>query len=91
MSVAEPVRIPLSQLARGERAVVETGALEAEESALLGAMGLHQGCEVTVCRAGYNCIVQVESTRLGISRRVAQRILALPCACAAADEADGAT
>lgn len=91
MSVMEPVRIPLSQLARGDRAVVETGTLEAEECALLGAMGLQEGCEVTICQSGRNCIVQVESTRLGISRRVAQRILAVPCACAAADEADGAT
>ncbi len=90
MSVTEPLRIPLSQLARGDRAVVETAELGAEESAMLGAMGLHEGCEVTICRAGHNCIVQVESTRLGISRRVAQRILAVPCACAVADEADGA-
>ena len=81
--------VPLTQLARGERAVLGTSRLGREESALLNAMGLHEGCEVMVCRAGRNCIVQVESTRLGISRRLAQEILAVPCECAASDPADG--
>ena len=89
MSVAGPLRIPLSQLARGARAVVETDQLGADESAMLCAMGLREGCEVTICRSGYNCIVQGESTRLGISRRGAQRILAVPCDCATADEPEG--
>lgn len=74
--------IPLSQLSRGDRAIVDTDALEADESAMLRAMGLVCGSEVTVCRSGRNCIVRVESTRLGLSLRVAKRILALPCACA---------
>lgn len=80
--------IPLTQLARGERAVVEAAQLDRHECAMLSAMGLHQGCEVTVCHAGRNCIVQVESTRLGISRRLAQDILAVRCECAESDPVD---
>jgi Fe2+ transport system protein FeoA len=81
--------IPLTQLARGDRVVVGTSRLGNDECAMLHAMGLHEGCEVTVCRTGHNCIVQIESTRLGISRRLAQEILAVPCECAASDPVDG--
>jgi len=77
----KPVRIPLTQLARGQRAVVDcselTGLPEGERC-LLHAMGLHDQCQVRVCSAGSTCIVQIESTRLGISSEVARRILVTP-------------
>ena len=74
-------RIPLTQLKRGERAVVELHHLPAEDTRLLAAMGLEDKSEVRVCRAGTPCIVQVEATRLGIAADVAARILAIPCSC----------
>jgi Fe2+ transport system protein FeoA len=76
-----PIRIPLTQLRRGDRAVVELGALEPDESKLLEAMGLANEAEVRVCRSGSMCIVQIEATRLGISAAMAARILARPCEC----------
>jgi len=82
-SPARDGRIPLSQLRRGERALIETKDLPAGECRLLAAMGLAERCEVRVCRAGTPCIVEVESVRLGIGREVAERILTLPCECAA--------
>lgn len=75
------LRIPLTQLKRGARAVVELGHLDDDESKLLAAMGLANESEVRVCRAGGMCIVQVEATRLGISASMAARILARPCEC----------
>lgn len=76
-----PMRIPLTQLKRGERAIVDcsqlTGLPEGDRC-LLHAMGLHHDCEVTVCRGGAPCIVQIEDTRLGLSGDVASRILVTP-------------
>jgi Fe2+ transport system protein FeoA len=77
----DPVRVPLTQLKRGERAIVDLKALATEDSKLLAAMGLEHACEVRVCRAGTPCIVQVEATRLGISADVAAKIIATPCSC----------
>src|SRR5262249_36095992 len=77
----QPLRIPLSQLRRGERAIVEITALDDHESRLLSAMGLVDKAEVRVCRAGTPCIVQIEATRLGISAAMAAKILATRCEC----------
>lgn len=80
-SPIEPRRIPLTQLKKGDRAVVDLQDLPPEDTRLLEAMGLNHQCEVRVCRAGTPCIVQIEATRLGISADVAARILATPCSC----------
>lgn len=78
---ATAIRIPLAQLKRGDRAIVELNGLAREESTLLAAMGLKDRAEVRVCRSGGMCIVQVEATRLGISAAMAARILATRCEC----------
>lgn len=73
-----PVKIPLSQLARGQRATVECSALDSlpnEHRCLLAAMGLGEQCEVRVCRPGAPCIVQIDRTRLGLPRDIADRIM----------------
>ncbi|MFO0963042.1 MAG: FeoA family protein [Phycisphaerales bacterium] len=80
-SSREPVRIPLTQLRRGQRAIVdcsELTALPEGDRCLLHAMGMHHACEVTVCRSGTPCIVQIDSTRLGLSGEVASKILVTP-------------
>ncbi|MSR43880.1 MAG: ferrous iron transport protein A [Phycisphaerales bacterium] len=72
------IQIPLSQLVRGQRATVECSALDAlpaDHRCLLAAMGMGEKCEVRVCRAGTPCIVQIDRTRLGLPRDVAERIL----------------
>lgn len=77
----DPLRIPLTQLRRGQRATVECAALDGlpdEHRCLLSAMGLGDSCELRVCRPGAPCIVQVDGTRLGIAQDVAERILVTP-------------
>jgi len=85
MSVPEPtpapVRIPLTQLRKGQRAIVDCAQIEGlpeGDRCLLHAMGMHHECEVKVCRPGTPCIVQIDSTRLGISGDVARKILVTP-------------
>ena len=41
-------------------------------------MGLGERCEVRLCRRGHACIVQVDTTRLGIDEQVAARIMVTP-------------
>ena len=77
----DSVRIPLTQLRRGQRATVECAALDGlpdDHRCLLSAMGLGDSCELRVCRPGAPCIVQVDGTRLGIAQDVAERILVTP-------------
>lgn len=77
----DPLRIPLTQLRRGQRATVECAALDGlpdDHRCLLSAMGLGDSCELRVCRPGAPCIVQVDGTRLGIAQDVAERILVTP-------------
>lgn len=88
-SAGTSVRIPLSQLRRGERAVVDTRDLPEAESKLLAAMGMGERCEIRVCRAGTPCIVQIQAIRVGIGREVADRIITTPCGCAERCEAEG--
>ncbi len=76
-----PIRIPLTQLAPGRRATVECSALDGlpeGDRCLLTAMGLGERCEVRLCRRGHACIVQVDTTRLGIDEQVAARIMVTP-------------
>ncbi|MEI6475319.1 MAG: FeoA family protein [Planctomycetota bacterium] len=78
---SQPVRIPLTQLRRGQRAIVDCSELTdlpEGDRCLLHAMGMHHECEVRVCRPGTPCIVQIDSTRLGISGDVARKILVTP-------------
>lgn len=76
-----PIRVPLTQLKRGQRAIVDcselTGLPEGDRC-LLHAMGMHHECTVEVCRSGAPCIVQIDSTRLGLAGSVASKIMVTP-------------
>jgi Fe2+ transport system protein FeoA len=78
-----PVRLPLNQLRRGDRAVMAGSSLSEEDRALLQAMGLDESSAFTVCRAGSGgpCIIQLDAMRLGLSPELAARILTRPCDC----------
>jgi len=80
---ADPRRLPLSQLRKGDRAMVASSSLSDEDRAVLQAMGLDERCTFTVCRAssGGPCIIQLDATRLGLSPDLAKRILTRPCEC----------
>jgi Fe2+ transport system protein FeoA len=53
-------------------------ACTADDCELLRAMGLTEQCRVRVCRCGEPYIVQVNSTRLGIARAMAEQIYVEP-------------
>ena len=71
--------VPLSDLKDRENAVVYFTDLEHEEREALAAMGLREECTLHLCKQGQPCIVQIEATRLGLSREVTQRILVRRC------------
>ena len=52
--------------------------LDPDQVRLLRDMGLSERHPLCVCKAGEPCIVQVQTTRLGISARLAARILVTP-------------
>jgi Fe2+ transport system protein FeoA len=83
MTEPAPIRLPLTQLKRGDRAMVADASLSEEDRAVLQAMGLDERCTFTVCRAsaGGPCIIQLDATRLGLSPELAKRILTRPCEC----------
>ncbi len=76
MSTKKP--IPLSALAPGTRARVQSNLLTVDDCALLRSLGLTDHCLVRVCKAGEPCIVQVRTTRIGLARSVADGIMVLP-------------
>jgi Fe2+ transport system protein FeoA len=66
--------VSLCDLAVGEVARFAETRLDPESSHLLRALGLTKSSMVRLCKAGEPCIVQVRSTRIGLSRAVAGRI-----------------
>lgn len=72
------VPVPLTDLREGEWATVRCTDLRCDECELLTAMGLTEQCRVRVCKVGEPCIVQVNSTRLGMAKALARRILVHP-------------
>lgn len=74
--LATPTR--LSDLTSGQRARLHAADLAPQDCALLGALGLTDRCVLHVCKVGEPCIVQVQSTRIGLARSVANGILVVP-------------
>jgi Fe2+ transport system protein FeoA len=75
----EQALIPLSELVTSEEAVVHVADLEFEERIALAAMGLREDATFRLCQQGTPCIVQIEATRLGLSREVTERIMVRRC------------
>ena len=71
-----PVR--LSDLASGLTARLHATDLAPQDCALLQALGLTDHCVLRVCKVGEPCIVQVRTTRIGLSRAVADGIFVVP-------------
>ena len=79
--VAQPAGspIPLSSLRDGAIARFKTTEeLDPASCDLLRALGLTRECQLTLCKAGEPCIVQVRSTRIGLSQAVANGIMVVP-------------
>ena len=78
MVTAPEVIVPLTTLPRGSRATVCRRDMTCADCELLNAMGLRDACELRVCRGGSTCIVQVERTRIGLSKSMASRVMVRP-------------
>ena len=70
---ASSVAVPLLDLAPGTEAVIDQMA-DAQSRAVLRSLGLTDGARLRVCRIGDPCIIQVGSTRIGLSNIVARSI-----------------
>lgn len=75
-SDAQP--IPLCDMCPGQVARFHEASLDSGTAQFLRALGLTRTSEFRVCQNGEPCIVQVRSTRIGLSRAVADRILVIP-------------
>ncbi len=76
MSIAQtssPIN-SLSEVPEGMTCCLHQSDLEQSSSELLQAMGLVEDCSFQVCRNKGTCVLQVHSTRLGLSRELASKI-----------------
>jgi len=70
-----PVTVPLSSCEAGSIVRFHGAHLDPQDANLLRALGVTRQSTLTLCKAGEPCIVQVRSTRIGLSRTVASGIL----------------
>lgn len=70
--------MPLSTLGPGRVVRLHAADLPAQDCALLRALGMTDHCLLRICKVGEPCIVEVQSTRIGLSRSVADGILVVP-------------
>lgn len=70
-----PVR--LSELPSGRTARLYRRELSDGEACLLAAMGMSEGCLLVVRSNGDPCIVEVRTTRIGLARSVAERLIVI--------------
>lgn len=75
--------VPLTTLSPGTTCTLHATQVDRSCGDLLRALGLTDHCTLRLCKVGEPCIVQVRSTRIGLSRLVAEAILVLPDAPAA--------
>jgi Fe2+ transport system protein FeoA len=73
-----PATVRLSELAAGRVARLHAADLAPQDCALLRAIGMTDRCVLRICKVGEPCIVEVRSTRIGLSRSVANGILVVP-------------
>src|SRR3954465_14500482 len=79
-TVAAPALVRLTQLRDGDRGRLHAADLCCDDCDLLNAMGMTDRCEIRVCRVGEPCIVQVNTTRLGLAASLAHKIMVQPVA-----------
>ena len=90
----KPARLPvlqrLADLPAGSVARLSCEELSEGEACLLAAMGMTDGCRLKVRANGDPCIVEVRSTRIGLARSVAVRLVVESDAAGAAHAANSA-
>ena len=70
--------IPLTDLPVDAKAELRLSQLDDQTRALLRALGLTDGSTLRVCKQGEPFIIQVRTTRIGMSRSVAAGLLVEP-------------
>jgi Fe2+ transport system protein FeoA len=70
--------VPLCEMCPGQVCRFHEASLDTATARFLRALGLTRKCEFRVCQNGEPCIVQVRSTRIGLSRAVADQIYVIP-------------
>ena len=70
--------VSLSDLAVDAVAQFHEARLDPEAVRLLQTLGFTKAIRVRLCKAGEPCIVQVRSTRIGLSSEVARNIFVIP-------------
>ncbi len=70
--------VPLSSVPPGGEATLHH-VLDQESAAVLRSLGLTAGARLRVCQLGDPSIIQVRSTRIGISRAVARNVMVSLC------------
>jgi len=70
--------VPLCELPIGQTARLHRAELDQSVARFLRALGLTATSEFRLCQTGEPCIVQVRSTRIGLSPSVARRIFVVP-------------
>jgi Fe2+ transport system protein FeoA len=68
----------LTNLSTGQTARLHEARLDANSVGLLRALGLSEAQSFRVCKAGEPCILQVDGTRIGVSRVVASNLYVIP-------------
>jgi Fe2+ transport system protein FeoA len=69
------VPIPLTELETGATARLHDTRLDTDTRSLLRSLGLTDHSHLRVCKRGEPLIIQVRTTRIGVSRAVASGIL----------------
>jgi Fe2+ transport system protein FeoA len=80
MAASSIAPIRLCDLAVGATARFHDARLDGEMTRFLRAIGLTRTSEFRICKNGEPCILQVRSTRIGLSRALAGQIYVVPLA-----------
>lgn len=78
MAAPSNLPVPLTQLERGSSGRLDGARLDDETRQLLRSLGLTDASRVRVCKSGEPLIIEVRSTRIGLSRVVGGGIFVLP-------------
>ena len=78
MSHIARLPIALTTLTTGQTGRLHEARLDAQSIGLLRALGLSETEPFRVCKAGEPCILQVDGTRIGVSRVVASNLYVIP-------------
>jgi Fe2+ transport system protein FeoA len=73
-----PKAVRLSDLKAGVIARFHEVRLDPQSCRMLQALGLTGTCQLRLCKSGEPCIVQIRSTRIGLSKAVAGGIYVIP-------------